>query len=169
MHKVSDLVGKTIVSSQTGDRMGQVADVLLDPQSNRVLGLVIGGGVFGGEHVLPFGDVQTLGTDAVVARSADGVLDAKQWRERGVEVARSSALKHKRVLTAGGRLLGQINDVLLDDVGIVEAFEISRSGFAGLVRRRSRLHQGSDVTIGTDAVLVSDAAAEAMDGGGRDQ
>jgi uncharacterized protein YrrD len=105
----------------------------------------------------------------VVARSADGVLDAKQWRERGVQVARSSALRHKRVLTAGGRLLGEIDDVLLDDVGIVEAFEISRSGFAGLVRRRSRLHQGSDVTIGTDAVLVSDAAAEAMDGGGRDQ
>lgn len=163
MHKVSELVGKTIVSSETGDRMGRVADVLLDPQSNRALGLVIGGGVLGGEHVLPFGDIQTLGTDAVVARSAQGVLDAKHWRAQGIEAARSSALKHKRVLTTGGRMLGELNDVMLDDVGIVEAFEIARPAFAGLTQRRSRLPQTSAVTIGADAVLVTDDAVDAMD------
>jgi uncharacterized protein YrrD len=167
MHKVSDLVGRTVVSSETGDRLGRVADVLLEPHSDRALGLVIGGGLFEGEHVLPIGDVQTLGTDAVVARSAQGVLDAKQWRERRIDAARSSALKHRRVLTTGGRMLGEIDDVLLDDTGVVEAFEISRPAFGGLVRQRSRLPQDSQVTIGDDAVLVSDAAADAMERNGR--
>ena len=166
MHKVSDLVGRTVVSSETGDRLGRVADVLLQAHSDRALGLVIGGGVFGGEHVLPIGDVQTFGGDAVVARSARGVLDAKQWHARGIDAARSSALRHRRVLTTGGRMLGEIDDVLLDDSGVVKAFDVSRPGFGGLVHHHSRLPQGSQVTIGDDAVLVSEAAAEAMERNG---
>ena len=60
MHKVSELVGKSIVSAESGERIGKVADMLLDQQSQRVLAIVIEGGLFSSEHVLPLSDVQTL-------------------------------------------------------------------------------------------------------------
>jgi len=164
MQKVSELVGKPIVSAETGERMGKVADVLLDPQSSHILGLVVGGGLLSSEQVLPYADVQTLGKDAVVARSGKGVVGPKEWRQQGLDTARSSALTHKRVLTTSGRALGEIHDVLVDEsAGTVEAFVVANSALGGLVRRRSILPQGSGVTIGADAVLVPDEAAAALE------
>ena len=164
MQKVSELVGKPIVSAETGERIGKVADVLLDPHSHHVLGLVVGAGLFRSEHVLPYSDVQTLGKDTVVARSGTGVVGPKEWREQGIDAARSSTLKHKRVLTTSGRALGEIHDVLLDDsAGTVEAFEVTGSTLGGLMHRRSILPQASGVTIGADAVLVPDETAVALE------
>jgi uncharacterized protein YrrD len=165
MQKVSELMGRPIVSSETGERVGKVVDVLLDPHSNHVVGLVTaGGGLLSSEQVLPYADVQTLGKDAVVARSGNGVVGSKEWRQQGVDSKRSSTLKHRRVLTTSGRALGEISDVLLDGTaGTVEAFEVASPAFGGLVQRRSILPRGSGLTIGADAVLVPDEAAGALE------
>ena len=163
MQKVSELVGKPIVSADTGERIGKVSDVLVDLQSHHVLGLVVAGGLFSSEHVLPYTDVQAMGRDAVVARSRSGVVGAKEWRQQAVETMRTSTLQHRRVLTTSGRALGEIRDVLLDDAGGIEGFEIAGSTLGGLLRRRSRLPQAPGVTIGADAVLVSDETAAEME------
>jgi uncharacterized protein YrrD len=159
MQKVSELIGKSIVSADTGERIGKVSDVLVDPESQHVVALVLAGGLLRSEHVLPYADVQTLGADAVIARSGAGVVDAKEWHRQGTASRRTSALKHKRVLTTSGRALGEIDDVLLGDGGRVEGFEIAGSTFGGLLRRRSTLPQAHGVTVGVDAVLVPDETA----------
>jgi uncharacterized protein YrrD len=165
MPKVSGLVGKSIVSADTGERIGTVSDVLLDPQALRVLGLVVAGGVLRSEQVLPYTDVQTLGTDVVLARSGSGVVDRKEWHQQAIETIRTSTLQHMHVLTTSGRALGKIRDVVLDDAGGVEAFEIAGSRLAGLLPTRSTLPQADGVTIGADAVLVSDETAAEMESG----
>jgi uncharacterized protein YrrD len=164
MPRVSELIGRTVISGDSGERIGTVSDVLLDPQSLRVLGLVMGGGLFRSEHVLPYTDVQTLGKDAIVARSAAGVVDPRQWHQRGSDSTRTSALKHRQVLTTSGRALGQIHDVMLDEGGAVDAFELAGSTLSGLMGRRPIVPQVGGITIGIDAVLVPDEAAAAMEG-----
>jgi uncharacterized protein YrrD len=160
MQKVSDVIGRSVVSSEGGERIGRVSDVLLDPGSHRVVGLVLSGGVFKSEQVLRYADVQTLGRDAVIARGSEGVLDAEEWRRQGVEAFRSSTLTHKRVLTTGGRDLGEIDEVYLDDQsGAVEAFDVRDSTLGGLRHTRSRLTRGAGITIGADAVLVPEEIA----------
>jgi uncharacterized protein YrrD len=163
MHKLSELVGKSIVSAESGEQIGKVADMLLDKQSQRVLAIVIEGGLFSSEHVLPFADVQTLGKDAVVARSGTGVVGAKDWHQRAIEVTRTSGLKHKLVLTTSGRALGEIHDVLLDETGIVEGFEITGSRLGRLMGRHSLLTRADGITAGADAVIVSDESAAAIE------
>jgi uncharacterized protein YrrD len=163
MQKVSELVGKPIVSADTGKRIGKVSDVLVDPQAQHIVGLVVGTGVLSAEHVLPYADVQTLGTDAVVARSGSGVVGRKEWHQRAIATLRTSALQHKRVLTTNGRALGEIRDVLLDEAGGVEGFEIAGSALGGLLRRRSKLPQAPGLTIGEDAVLVPDDTAAELE------
>ncbi len=164
MQRVSSLIGKSIVSAANGELVGKVADVLFDPASSRTVGLVIAGGMFASERVLAYDDVQVLGRDAVVARTVDGVMDPKAWHAQGLASERSSALTHKPVMTDAGRRLGAISDVYLNETtGAVEALEVSRSALGGLVNRHSVLPQPGVVTIGRDAVLVSEDTARLLE------
>jgi uncharacterized protein YrrD len=154
VHHSHQLIGKPIVSAETGHKLGEVADLLLDDEQGRLVGVVIGGGMFGTERVLPYGDVQTIGPDVIVARSESGVLDAKQWRERGTHAARTSGLKHRRVVTADGRDIGTINDICVDEkTGNVTGYDVTGRG---LIRRHSIVRQSADVTIGRDVILIPD-------------
>lgn len=158
MWKVTELIGKSIVSGNSGERLGKVADVLLDADSHRVVGLVVAGGVLSAEQVLPYGEVQTLGTDAVIARSATGLITARDWHAQPVVAMRTSALKKMPVLTATGRAVGDVRDILLDENGVVDALEVSG---AGLLRRRSTVASSPGLTIGSDAVLIPDVIPSA--------
>jgi uncharacterized protein YrrD len=162
MWKVSELIGKSIVSANNGERIGRVADVLLDADSHRVVGLVIAGGVLTSEQVLPYAEVQTLGTDAVIARSATGLITAKEWHAQPLVATRTSTLKKMRVLTASGRAVGDVRDILLDENGMVDALEVSG---AGLLRRRSTVSTSPGMTIGSDAVLIPEDITLADHGG----
>jgi uncharacterized protein YrrD len=153
MWKVTELIGKSIVSGNSGERLGTVADLLLDADSHRVVGLVVAGGVLSAEQVLPYAEVQTLGTDAVIARSATGLITAKEWHAQPVVATRTSALKKKPVLTVSGRAVGDVRDILVDENGMVDSLEVSG---AGLLRRRSTVANSPELRIGSDAVLIPD-------------
>jgi uncharacterized protein YrrD len=160
MHRASELVGKPIVSAANGERVGRVADLLLDRGSCRTVGLVLAGGLMSSEHVLPYGDVQVVGKDAIVARTADGLMGPKEWRAQGLETERSSSLRNKRVMTSSGRQLGAVNDIYLDEAtGVIEALEVSGSRMGGLMQRKSVLPQSAALTIGPDAIVVPEEAA----------
>lgn len=166
MQRVSDIVGKPIISAESGEKLGKVSDVLVDREGSRVVGVVMRKGLLASERVLPYGDVQALGDDAVVARSERGVIGPQEWNDRGVESARSSTLLDKRVLTSGGHRIGAVKDVHLDEeTGMVQGYEVAAPAYAGLVQRRAVLPRTGDITIGRDVVLVSDAAARAFERG----
>ena len=79
--RATDLIGKPVVSADGGEKLGTVADLLLDDQANQLVGLVIKRGMLHGEEVLPAAAVQTLGRDAIVSRSNE-LVPAKEWRIR---------------------------------------------------------------------------------------
>jgi uncharacterized protein YrrD len=163
MRRMSEVVGKAIISADSGDKLGTVSDGLMDNESNALVALVISGGVFGKEHVLPYAEVQTVGGDAILARGATGVLTGKEWRGDGRDTTRSSALKGRAVVTTAGQKIGVVADLMVDDrTGRLESLEVSSSDFAGLLARRSLLPGVADVRIGHDAVIVPVAAAKAI-------
>ena len=163
MHRVSDIVGKPIISAETGDKLGSVTDGLIDNERNQLVGLVIGGGVFGKEHVLPYADVQTIGGDTVLARGGSGVMSGKQWRGEDHGSTRSGTLKGRPVVTTGGQKIGVVGDILIDEgTGRLDCLEIATPDFGGLVTRRSLLPFAGELRIGRDAVVVPDNAAECV-------
>jgi uncharacterized protein YrrD len=165
MHRVSELVGKPIVSAASGERVGRVSDILLDRGSCRTVGLVLAGGLMSSEHVLPYGDIQVVGKDAIVARTGDGLMGPKEWRAQGLETERSSSLRNKRVLTSTGRQLGAVNDIYFDEAtGVVEALEISGPKMGGLMQRKSVLPQSAGLTIGPDAIVVPEGTVPETEG-----
>jgi uncharacterized protein YrrD len=78
--RVTSLIGKPVVSA-SGERLGTVADLLLDDAGASVLGVVLRHGWLKSEDVLPASSLQSLGPDAVVSRT-NQVIGAKEWRER---------------------------------------------------------------------------------------
>ena len=81
VRRTSDLIGRPVVSGDSGKKLGTITDLLVDDSEGRLVGLVLQHGWMKSEEVLPATAVQTLGTDAVVSRSSE-LMDATQWRER---------------------------------------------------------------------------------------
>jgi uncharacterized protein YrrD len=150
-----EIVGKAIVSAATGRKLGAVADLLLDESRHCVVGLVVRDGWITAERVLPYDDVQTIGPDVVIAKSAGELVDRRRWRERAVPAARASRFTGRRVVTEGGRILGRVTEVLIDEqTGLVHGYEIA--GRKGPLAPHSRLNQVRDVRVGPDAIVVPD-------------
>jgi uncharacterized protein YrrD len=80
--RVTELIGKVVVSANSGEKLGTVSDVLLDDADHHLVGLVIRRGLMKSEHVLPSAAVQTFGRDTVVSRTAADLISAKEWRSR---------------------------------------------------------------------------------------
>lgn len=78
----SELLGKAVVSADTGEKLGTVSDILLDETDHHLVGLVVRRGLMKSENVLPAAAVQTFGRDTVVSRSSQELLSAKAWRSR---------------------------------------------------------------------------------------
>lgn len=103
--RATELIGKPVVSADTGQKLGTVSDLLLDDRGSRLLGLVLRHGLMKSENVLPADAVQTLGADAIVSRSGQ-LITAKEWRNRQHEYDEPAADRYAvspRDLTDGPR------------------------------------------------------------------
>ena len=79
--RVTDVIGRPVVSADSGKKLGTVGDLLLDDAGSEVVGLVVRHGRLRGEDVLPATAVHSLGPDAVVSRN-DELIDGREWRDR---------------------------------------------------------------------------------------
>jgi uncharacterized protein YrrD len=79
--RATDVIGRPVVSADTGRKLGTVGDLLLDDGGTEIVGLVVRHGRLKGEDVLPAASVHSLGPDAVVSRG-DELIDGREWRDR---------------------------------------------------------------------------------------
>lgn len=86
--RATDLIGKSVVTADTGEKLGTVADLLIDDAGSQLIGLVVKHG-FRQEDVLPAAAVQTLGRDAVVSRSRSDMIPGREWRSRLADMERA--------------------------------------------------------------------------------
>lgn len=159
MLRLSELIGRHVVSQDAGAKVGEVADVLID--GSRVVGIVLAGGVFASERVLPSSAVQMFGEDTVIASTATAILGPKEWSQSGVTAQRLSALRKKQILTTGGQMLGVVGDVLAETTGIIAAYDVENRKLGGLAKRHNLL-PAEGVTVGANALVVSEEAASAF-------
>jgi uncharacterized protein YrrD len=167
VYRVSQIIGKTVVSAETGDRLGSVADALLEDGGRRVVGLVLASGLLAKQHVMPFDNIKTLGGDAVLVRTEAGMVGPREWRRSGVKATRSSELRGRDVVTAGGERLGTVSDLLIDEkTGAFGAVEIAWGHrLVGLRSRYALVPASADFRIGRHAMIVPDSALDHEDDG----
>jgi uncharacterized protein YrrD len=165
MRRLSELPGRAIVAADTGQKLGTVSDVLVDAQGRRIVGFIVGGQLLTSERVVPSENVQAVG-DAVIVRSHEGVVGAREWRDGDSDSIRSSTLKNKPVMTVGGRRLGVIKDVHVEErSGVITGYEVSGGTLTGFLTRRNLLPESTDIRIGPDAVIVTEETARELETG----
>ena len=82
IQRASNVIGKSVMAADNGEKLGSVADVLFDESNRQVVGLVIRQGMLHSEQVLPADAVQTFGRDAVVSASRAALISARDWKDR---------------------------------------------------------------------------------------
>ncbi len=145
------LRGRPVIAIDSGERIGDVADAFIDPQHRRITGLRIRRT---GKDLsdVAFGDVQSVGADAVMLPSREVLKVAS---ERDGSTLNIEELVRLRVVTELGELRGTVDDAEFDPVtGLLTALIVAPSGIGGLLGRRQRISIDEVRTIGRDTVVL---------------
>jgi uncharacterized protein YrrD len=156
MRKGNEIIGKPVVSYNSGRKIDTVKDLIFDQNSNQLLGFLIQeGGWFSRNKVLLLKDVLAIGADAVITRSADSIFDARQSPEIAKILEFNNALKGTKILTIDGRNLGTMVDLYFDnETGMVQGYEVSGGLFADAYSGRSFVPTPQTLKIGKDVAFV---------------
>jgi uncharacterized protein YrrD len=82
IQRASQVIGKSVMAADNGEKLGTVADVLFDDGNRQLIGLVVRQGLLSSEHVMPADAVQAFGRDAVVSASRAALISARDWRDK---------------------------------------------------------------------------------------
>jgi uncharacterized protein YrrD len=161
MINAHSLVGRAVVSVADGEKVGMISNLQLDFAQRIVLGFLLGGdgGIFNREKpaFVPFGQVRTFGRDAVTIQDKSGIAIAEGAPH--TTAATLGDLK-KRVVTAGGEVIGDGDDVVFDETsGALTALQLApQGGFLGIGATTHTLPMEEVVEFGRDVITVHDSA-----------
>jgi uncharacterized protein YrrD len=152
-----------VVTLSDAAKVGQIDDVLFDPQYRQVLGFRVTKGVFSQAEALARESVTAIGHDALTVPSP-ALIDAQDRFPGLVGATTLSHLHGTRVVTEGGDFLGKVDEVELDDdVRTVTAYTLSRSLWERLKHGEPKIEVQDVVRLGEGGIMiVPNAVAERL-------
>lgn len=183
MIRILDLVGRPVLTIDEGATAGKVNGVLVNAVTGEVSALIVAiSDVFEAPRAVPVALVQGVGDDAVMIENSSSMVTFDQSPQLRAMGRLDSQIRGLPVITATGKSLGRVTDLLVDMAsGKVEAYEVqggagaAASGIAGTAGTagtaamcastdsgRGLLPAQRVATIGRDAIIASaDAKIEA--------
>ena len=173
MFRARDLHRRAVVDVEEGTKVGQIDDLLLDPDGQHVAGYIVQHGSTllgqGARVLVPAAAVHAVGPDAMTVRR----VDAAEAAEDTTALPRLSDLVGHKIVSEGGRLLGVVEDVLLDDDGMrILGYAMESAGAAGRLGALTGQHHEAtrfiradgNLRVGRDMIIASnDAVIEGGD------
>ncbi len=135
--------------------MGEVRDLLIGRRGDRLSGLrVVVSGRFSLKS-LRFRDIHSLGEDAVIIHDPTALLAPSRVRAAEAGARGPEKIIGKRVITADGRDLGTVDDIVIDaTAGKVTGYEVSGGLVRDLVDGKLILPVPPGMKVGQDAVII---------------
>jgi uncharacterized protein YrrD len=179
MIKGSQLVGRAVIDMEAAERLGKIKEIIVQRDGERVAGFVVAHGetmvaTGGKRRIIPASAVHSIGPDAMTVRGS-----SMQELAELENLPRMSDIIGHKMITQSGRLLGIIDDMLINRadgtiVGFVvgqgvrskleNIFNPQRSRVHGYVRADSDLHVGKDlIVVPDDALIEGEPAAPESD------
>jgi uncharacterized protein YrrD len=169
MIKGSQLIGRSVIDMEAAERLGKIKEIIVQRDGERLAGFilvhgetVIGTG--GKRRMIPASAVYSIGPDALTVRGSR----MQELAELDNLPRMSDIIGHKMV-TRSGRLLGVIDDMLINGVdGSIVGFVVGegvrsklenifnpqRSRVQGYVRADADLHVGKQLIVVPDDALI---------------
>ena len=169
MIKGSQLIGRAVIDMEAAERLGKIKEIIVQRDGERVAGFVVVHGetivgTGGKRRMIPASAVHSIGPDAMTVRGS-----AMQELAELDNLPRMSDIIGHKMVTRSGRLLGVIDDMLINRadgtiVGFVvgegvrnkleNIFNPQRSRVHGYVRAEADLHVGKDLIVVPDDALI---------------
>jgi uncharacterized protein YrrD len=169
MIKGSQLIGRAVIDMEAAERLGKIKEIIVQRDGERVAGfIVVHGetivGTGGKRRMIPASAVYSIGPDAMTVRGSS----MQELAELDNLPRMSDIIGHKMV-TQSGRLLGVIDDMLINRadgtvVGFVvgegvrnklqKVFNPQRPRVHGYVRAEADLHVGKELIVVPDDALI---------------
>ena len=170
MIKGSQLIGRAVIDMEAAERLGKIKEIIVQRDGERVAGFtVVHGetivGTGGTRQMIPGSAVYSIGPDALTVRGSA----MKQGLAELENLPRMSDIIGHKMVTRSGRLLGVIDDMLINGadgtiVGFVvgegvrnkleNIFNPQRPQIHGYVRADADLHVGKDLIVVPDDALM---------------
>ena len=168
MIKGSQLVGRAVIDMEAAERLGRIKEIIVQRDGERVAGFVVVHGetivgTGGTRRTIPASALHSIGPDAITVRGS-------AMKERAPDLngfpRMSDVIGHKMV-TQSGRLLGSIDDVLINGAdGTIIGFAVGEGVRNKLENffnpQRSRIHgyvrADADLQVGNELIVVPDNA-----------
>lgn len=152
MKRTQDIVGLSVFSVIDGRQVGQVKDLVINPEEGKVDYLLVSDGSwYIGARVLPFDKVMGIGDHAVTTESQSNITSIADAARANDLLQRNVELKNSRLLTDKGDIIGKVNEYELDeDSGAITRLYFERSEGAGV----EELDAEQVLTYGADVVVV---------------
>ncbi len=160
--------GRPLVDLDTAERLGEIEQLIVDPDARRVAGIVVkrGGSLLpsGAELVLPAAAVHAVGPDAVTishSRATESPIAEL------ADLPRIGDLRGRKVVTHGGTFAGTVDDVLVDEAsGQLLGYSLAKPGptsglealFGGRPEPHGYVRADADLRLGESLMVVPDDA-----------
>src|SRR5215469_673975 len=179
MIKGSQLIGRSVIDMEAAERLGKIREIIVQRDGERLAGFIIVHGetivgTGGKRRMIPASAVYSIGPDALTVRGSR----MQELAELDNLPRMSDIIGHKMV-TRSGRLLGVIDDMLVNGVdgsiiGFVvgegvrnkleSIFNPQRSRVHGYVRADADLHVGKEfIVVPDDALIEGEPSAQEGD------
>jgi len=165
MIKANDLDGRAVVDLETAKKVGYVDEIYLDTDGARIAAYLVAEGsklAGGGQKILmPAEAVETIGPEAIMVRPVIGERAEHKSFDR---LPRLSHIKGRKVVSEGGKLLGTIDDVLLDSAdGHIHGYTLKSASwtdslFGGNNDHPDYVRGNANLRLGEDLLVVPEGA-----------
>ena len=126
MRKSKELIGKTIVQQETGDKLAIVYDLIFDAEARNVLALVIEtGGWFRDARIVPWSRVTGIGDVILIRGDTPAVVKASDSEVAGL-MSQDPRITGVTIVSDTGEKVGTVGDLLINDAGEVQGYEVKQ-------------------------------------------
>lgn len=169
MIRATELGGRAVVDMDAAEKVGTIEKVILDPDARRVAGFTVSHGAalisHGTRVTLPASSVHAIGPDAVTVHGSVVVNDLTRLDA----LPRVSDVVGRKVVSRDGRLLGTVEDVLIDDEdGRIVGYALHEHNGKGKLEelisgdshshRQAYLRADADLRAGRDLIVAPEDA-----------
>ncbi len=166
MYKGKNIIGKPIVSIESGEMLDKIRDIFFDAQNKKILGFLADeGGLLSSARILPFESVHVIGPDGILVPTADAITRAKDAAHAEAIMNEDNVVVGTKIMTDDGKDLGKINDIFFDELtGTIEGYEVTGGIFADAVSGKSYLPSPGSFRIGKDVAFVPPETTALIEG-----
>jgi len=169
MIRAHDLDSRAVIDLESAKKIGYIDEILLDPTQGQIAAFRVAEGsslTGGGRKVMvPSSAVESIGPEAIMIRSNGDTLAPEGPHD---EFPRLSKVKGRKVVSEGGKLLGAIDDVLIDGAdGRIHGYTLKDPSWtAGLSdlfsadhdHRDDYIRGDTDLRLSEDLLVVPESA-----------